>query len=170
MTVAVLCGTAAVLGDFVSGDVILPGRYAFLPAAEAVGHVLGEIEGANARVRAHPILIAGEAFGYGSGREASARALKAAGVQAVVGGPFARMFFRNAINNGVLVIDCPALVAARIVEGTMVEVDLDGACIRAGGRTFPIPPIPPMIRDIVAAGSIVEYGRARLAAAAGAAS
>lgn len=160
----VIKGTAAVFGDFVSGDVILPGRYAFLPSAEAVPHALAELDAtANARLRAHPILIAGEAFGYGSGREASARVLKAAGVTAIVGGPFARLFFRNAINNGVLTIECPALAAAGLADGAAVAIDLDGCAIRAGGRDFAIAATPPVIRDIVAAGSIVEYGRAVIA-------
>jgi 3-isopropylmalate/(R)-2-methylmalate dehydratase small subunit len=160
----VIRGTAAVFGDYVSGDVILPGRFAFLPPAEAVPHVLAELDAAaNARVRAHPILVAGQAFGYGSGREASARVLRAAGVKAVVGGPFARMFFRNAINNGVLAIDCPALVADGLADGAAVEIDLDAGVVRAGGRDYAITPMPAVIRDIVAAGSIVEYGRAIVA-------
>lgn len=165
MTQAIIRGTAAVFGDFVSADVILPGRFAFLPTAEAVPHAMAELApDANARLRAHPIIVGGNAFGYGSGRESTARVLKAAGVRAVIGGPFARMFFRNAINNGVLVIDCPALVAAGVADGAEITIDLDGCTVATGGRSFPIAPTPPVIRNILAAGSIVDYGRAILAA------
>ncbi|MBM3487865.1 MAG: 3-isopropylmalate dehydratase small subunit [Alphaproteobacteria bacterium] len=167
MSGSVLRGTAAVFGDFVAADVILPARFAFLPTAEAVPHAMAELApDANARLRAHPILVGGNAFGYGSGREATARVIKAAGVKAVIGGPFARMFFRNAINNGVLVIDCPALIAAGIADGDAVTIDLDACTAVTASGCFAIAPTPPIIRSILAAGSIVDYGRALLAARA----
>lgn len=156
----VIRGRATVVGEYVSGDVILPARHAFLDPEGMAAHVLEELDPtANARVRSSPILVAGAAFGYGTGRESSARALRAAGVRVVIGGPFARMFFRNAINNGLLVLDCPALVTDGVADGASIEVDLEASEIRCAGRRYPIPAVPQIVRRIVEAGDLVEYGR-----------
>lgn len=158
-------GKAAVLGDYVSGDVILPARFAFLDREAMAEHVLEELdETANARVRRTPVLVVGAAFGYGTGRESSARALRAAGVRVAVGGPFARMFYRNAINNGLLVLDCPALARDEVEDGCDIEIDTGSGKIRCAGRDYDIPPVPELVRRIVAAGDLVEYGRRLMAA------
>jgi 3-isopropylmalate/(R)-2-methylmalate dehydratase small subunit len=165
MAHSALRGTAAVFGDYISGDVILPGRHAFLDPEDMAEHVLEELDPtANARVRAAPILVVGMAFGYGTGRESSARAIRAAGVKVVIGGPFARMFYRNAINNGLLVLDCPALMEDGVVDGVEIEVDIDAGEVRCEGRRYAVPPVPDLIREIVAAGDLVEYGGRILAA------
>ena len=156
-------GTVAVFGDYVSGDTILPARYAFLDPEAMAGHVLEELDGtANDRVRRSEILVAGTAFGYGTGRESSARALRAAGVKVVIGGPFARMFYRNAINNGLLVLDCPALVGDGVEDGHEIEIDTVSGEVRCAGRAYTVPPVPDAIGRIVAAGDLVEYGRSWL--------
>ena len=155
-----LRGTVAVFGDYVSGDVILPARYAFLDPEAMAAHVLEELDpAANERVRRADILVAGTAFGYGTGRESSARALRAAGVKVAIGGPFARMFYRNAINNGLLVLDCPALVGDGVDDGCEMEIDTVAGKIRCAGRVYPVPPVPDLVSRIVAAGDLVEYGR-----------
>ena len=160
-------GKAAVLGDYISGDVILPARFAFLDREAMAERVLEELDGtANARVRAAPILVVGAAFGYGTGRESSARALRAAGVRVAVGGPFARMFYRNAINNGLLVLDCPALARDGVADGCEIEIDAAAGTIRCAGRAYDIAPVPELVSRIVAAGDLVEYGR-RVVAAGG---
>lgn len=156
-------GTAAVVGDYVSGDTILPARYAFLDPEAMARHVLEELDGtANERVRRSEILVAGTAFGYGTGRESSARALRAAGVKVVIGGPFARMFYRNAINNGLLVLDCPALVGDGVEDGHEIEIDTVSGEVRCAGCVYAVPPVPDAIARIVAAGDLVEYGRSWL--------
>lgn len=156
----IIKGAVTVLGDFVSADVVLPARYSFLDPKEMAAHVLEEVSPeANAGVRSCPIIVAGAAFGYGTGRESPARALRAAGIKAIVGGPFARMFFRNVINNGVLALDCPAIVTSGIAHGDELEIDVDTGCIRWNGRAFDAMPVPAIIRNIVAAGGIIEYGR-----------
>lgn len=160
-----LRGTASIFGDYVSGDVILPARHAFLDPEDMAEHVLEELDPtANARVRAAPILVAGMAFGYGTGRESSARAIRAAGVKVVIGGPFARMFYRNAINNGLLVLDCPALVRDGVTDGDEIEINPDAGEVRCAGRSYTVPPVADLIREIVAAGDLVEYGRQIVAA------
>lgn len=153
-------GKIAVVGDHVSGDVILPARFAFLDPEAMAEHVLEELdETANARVRSAPILVVGAAFGYGTGRESSARALRAAGVRVAIGGPFARMFYRNAINNGLLVLDCPALVRDGVEDGCDIEIDTGSGKVRCAGRDYDVPPVPDLVSRIVDAGDLVEYGR-----------
>ncbi|MFG1361403.1 3-isopropylmalate dehydratase small subunit [Xanthobacter pseudotagetidis] len=165
MNASVISGSVAVLGDFVSADVLLPARYSFLPPEEMARNLLTDLSlQANEAACRHPVLVVGEAFGYGTGRESPARALRAAGVKAVVGGPFARMFFRNAINNGVLVIDCPALRAAGLAEGEEIVIDIDAGHIAAKGETFPIAPVPEAVKRIIEAGSLIDYGRMLMAA------
>jgi 3-isopropylmalate/(R)-2-methylmalate dehydratase small subunit len=156
----IIKGAVTVLGDFVSADIILPARYSFLEPAEMAEHVLGEVSAdVNAGVRSRPIIVAGEAFGYGTGRESPARALRAAGVKAVVGGPFARMFFRNVINNGVLVLDCPEIAKSGIASGDDIEINIETGTINWEDRTFRAVPVPEIIRNIIAAGRLIDYGR-----------
>ena len=153
-------GKTAVVGEYVSGNVILPARFAFLDREAMAEHVLEELdETANARVRNAPILVVGVAFSYGTGRESSARALRAAGVRVAIGGPFARMFYRNAINNGLLVLDCPALIRDGVEDGCDIEIDTGTGTVCCAGRIYDVPPVPEMVSRIVDAGDLVEYGR-----------
>lgn len=154
-------GAVTVLGGFVSADIVLPARHSFLKPEEMAEHVLGELSvEVNAGVRSRPIIVAGEAFGYGTGRESPARALRAAGVQAIVGGPFARMFFRNAINNGILVLDCPEIVGSGIADGDELTINTSTGVIRWNGHEFHAAPVPDIIHNIITAGSLIDYGRA----------
>ncbi len=153
-------GAVAVFGDYVAADTVLPARHGFLPASEAAAHVLAEIgPETNARVRAHSILVVGEAFGYGTGRESPARALRAAGVRALIGASFARMFYRNAINNGILPIVCGELVRAGVTDEDEVEIDTAAAAVRWKGRAFGIAEVPALLQEIVQAGDLITYGR-----------
>ena len=159
-TLGVIGGSVAVFGDYVSADAVLPARYGFLPAAEAASHVLEEAEaGANARVRANPILLAGEAFGYGTGRESPARALRAAGVKALVAASFGRMFYRNALNNGMLPVECSELARAGVAEGDRLEIDTSAALVRWKGREFRIDAVPALLQEIILAGDLIAHGR-----------
>lgn len=158
MELGLISGSVAVFGDHIAADTVLPARHGFLPASEAVLHVLAEAgPDANARARAHPVLIVGEAFGYGTGRESPARALRAAGVSALIGASFARMFYRNAINNGILPIVCGELVCAGIKDGDRVEIDT--GAVRWQRRTFPIAAVSPLVQRIVLAGGLIAHGR-----------
>lgn len=168
MTSSRITGRATVVGDYVSGDVILPARYAFLDADSMAAHVLEALDPeANMRVRSRPLLVAGMGFGYGTGRESCARALRAAGVRAVIGGPFARMFYRNAINNGLLVVDCPDIIADGVPEDEEIVLDINAGEIRCAGRTYTFPPLPDIVRRIVEAGDLIEFGRRLFAAGPG---
>jgi 3-isopropylmalate/(R)-2-methylmalate dehydratase small subunit len=103
--------------------------------------------------------VAGEAFGYGTGRESPARALRAAGVRALIAASFGRMFYRNAINNGILPVVCAELVKAGPTDGERVEIDTAAARLRWKDREFGIEAVPPLLQDIIAAGDLIAYGR-----------
>lgn len=152
-------GPVTVVGDYISADVILQGRFSFLEPAEMAVHALTELHPSiNERIRRNPILVTGTCFGYGTGRESPARALRAAGIRAVLGGPFARMFFRNAMNNGILVIDCPEIVADGIQHDEHVEIDLNSSTILWQEHRYSFPPIPSIVRRIHDAGGLIPYG------------
>jgi len=162
----VIRGTAATFGDHVSADVVLPARHSFLPPEGMAENVLMDLSvEANRKVRAHSIVVAGEAFGYGTGRESPARALRAAGVKAVIAKSFSRLFFRNAINNGILVIQCSELCALPVSDGDEISVDLKAGRIEWKGRSFPFPPVSDVVGNIIGAGSLIDYGRQLLAGA-----
>ncbi len=149
------------LGDSISGDTILPSRHSFLPGPEMAEQVLSELGAdVNRRVRQRPILCAGPAFGYGTGRESPARALAAAGVKALIGGPFARMFYRNAINNGILVVEAPD-VYADVEEGSYLRILLADGRIEGLARNWRFAPIPDFVLDVLRAGGLIGYARQR---------
>lgn len=166
MELPLICGSVARFGDHVSADVMLPARHSFLPPEGMAENVLMDLgPEANRKVRTHPIIVAGEAFGYGTGRESPARALRAAGVKAVIAKTFSRLFFRNAINNGILVIQCRELAALPVQDGDEITIEPAKGLIRWKDRTFPFPPVTDVVANIIAAGSLISYGRQLLARA-----
>ncbi len=163
MDETVIKGPATVVGDHITADFILPVRYYFLPPDEMAGHVLEDVGvAAHAQSLANGILVVGPGFGSGTGREAPARALRAAGVRTIIGGPFARVFFRNAINNGILVIDCPEIARTEVSNGDMIAIDIHKRQVSWRQRTFDIQEVPQIFRDIMKAGSLIDYGRSIL--------
>ena len=166
MAAASISGTAAVLGDHVSADVVLPARHSFLKPEQMAEQVLLDLSAeANQKVRTHPIIVAGEAFGYGTGRESPSRALRAAGVRAVVAASFSRLFFRNAINNGIVVVQCRELAAEPVKDGDEITIRLEAGTLEWKDKQFSIAPVTDVVAEIVAAGSLIEYGRKLLASA-----
>ncbi|HEY9446803.1 MAG TPA: hypothetical protein VIQ62_06985 [Burkholderiales bacterium] len=160
MKLPVICGTVAVFGDHVSADVVLPARHSFLPAEGMAENVLMDLgPEANRKVRAHSILVAGEAFGYGTGRESPARALRAAGVKAVIAKSFSRLFFRNAINNGILVVQCADLTEGHVRDGDEITIDLANGTIAWKDRCFGFPPVSEVVARIIGSGDLINYGR-----------
>ena len=165
MALATIRGSAAVFGDHVSADVVLPARHSFLPPEQMAEQVLMDLgPEANRKVREHPVIVAGVAFGYGTGRESPCRALRAAGVRAVIAKSFSRLFFRNAMNNGIVVVQCEALGAEPVQDGDEIELALAASCVRWKGKTFPVAPFSDVVAKIVEAGSLIHYGRQLLAA------
>ena len=159
--IPIIAGTITRVGDSVSGDVILPARYAFAPPQEMAEHVLeGLSPDLPRKVATSRILLAGKNFGCGSARESSAIALKAAGLKAVVAHSFARLFFRNAINQGLLLVECPAAAGAGALrDGDELVIDLETQAVRFGDHRHGFLAPPEIILEIVEAGGLVNYGR-----------
>lgn len=160
-------GRAHVYGDNVDTDVIIPARYlTTIDPGELAPHALEDLDpGFAARVRPGDVLVAGRNFGCGSSREHAPVALKGTGIAAVVAASFARIFFRNAINTGLPIVVCPR-AAAEIAGGDEVSVDVGSGTVvdETTGRTFQGEPLPGFVMEIVRAGGLVPYVRARVGA------
>ena len=151
-------------GDNVDTDVIIPARYLNTPdAQELAKHCMEDIDaGFAARVRPGEIMVAGRNFGCGSSREHAPLAIKACGVACVIAATFARIFYRNALNIGLPILECPEASAA-IKAGDTVSVDFDTGVItdETTGQTFRGEPFPPFMQELIAAGGLAAYRRAR---------
>jgi len=125
-------------------------------------HALEDLDPAfAANVQPGDIVVAGHNWGCGSSREQAVTALRAAGVRAIVAASFARIYFRNAVNNGLLPIVCPDAAAA-IEAGETLSIDLDRGIIRCAAGAFPFSPLSPTAQSIVDAGGLLEMLRERL--------
>jgi 3-isopropylmalate/(R)-2-methylmalate dehydratase small subunit len=158
-------GRAWVYGDNVNTDVIFPGKYTYTltERADIAAHALEDLDPTFAsNVVAGDIIVAGRNWGCGSSREQAATCLVYNGVGAVIAASFSRIFYRNALNNGLLAIVCPAAIAA-IKPGEQVTVDLDRLVMGCGAGDFAFPPLSPSIVGMVEAGGLVEYVKRKLA-------
>jgi len=151
-------------GDNVNTDVIFPGRYTYqiMPPEEMAKHALEDLDPEFA-VGARPgdVVVAGKNFGCGSSREQAAACLKSAGVIAVVARSFARIYFRNAINLGLAVLQCDEAVDA-LEKGDTVDLDFARGEIRSAKGTFRFLPLPESVIGILEAGGLLEYTRKKL--------
>lgn len=145
-------------GDNVDTDTIIPGRYLTLRRPEELaGHCMEGLDPDFVRrVKAGDIIVAGRNFGSGSSREHAPIAIRAAGISCVVATSFARIFYRNAINIGLPVFECPELVVA-VSSGDRVDVDLVAGAFMLGSRRFETPPLPPVVQSIVDAQGLVPF-------------
>jgi 3-isopropylmalate/(R)-2-methylmalate dehydratase small subunit len=156
----ILGGRTAVIGDFVSTDKILPARHSFNPHEQIAQHVLDEAgPGVNKAVRASKALAVGEGFGYGSGRESAARGVKAAGIELIVAKSFGRLFYRNAINQGILAIENRAIAGSSVADGDEITFDLQTQELRWNGKEFEVPPIPTIVIDIIRHDGLIGYAQ-----------
>lgn len=150
-------GTTWVFPDNVSTDMISPGRYLKFPAEEAAKHIFeGYDPDFPSKFKPGDIVVGGRNFGSGSSRESAPAAIKLAGIGAVVAVFFARIFFRNAINLGLPVIECKE--AVRIQEGDEIEIDFDKGVIRNLTRdeTYGTTVYPPQVQNIINHGGLVN--------------
>jgi len=151
-------------GDNVNTDVIFPGKYTYTietDTAQLARHALEDLDPSFASAAQRgDVIVAGRNWGNGSSREQAVKCLIAAGVHAVIASSFARIYYRNAINSGLLVITCPELVA-QVETGDEIEIDLDAAQMHYSGRAYSFPPLPEQVREIVDAGGIIPYLRAK---------
>jgi 3-isopropylmalate/(R)-2-methylmalate dehydratase small subunit len=150
-------------GDDISTDLIIPGKYKFktIDFDELASHAM---EGADPRfvskVSRGDIIVAGCNFGCGSSREQAPIVIKHSGVSAVVAKSFARIFYRNAFNVGLPVVECPVAVD-RINDGDTIEISLADGKILSGSLTFSFSPIPPFLMTILEDGGLVEHFKKR---------
>ena len=146
-------------GDNVDTDVIIPARYLNTAShSELAAHCMEDIdkEFVN-KVKSGDIIVAGKNFGCGSSREHAPIAIKASGISCVIAPTFARIFYRNAINIGLAILECPEAAAA-IQDGDEVAVDFDTGVITdvTSGPTFQAQPFPPFIQNIIQKGGLLN--------------
>jgi 3-isopropylmalate/(R)-2-methylmalate dehydratase small subunit len=150
-------GTIHKYGDNIDTDVIIPARYLNTSdPAELKLHCMEDIDaGFIKKVQSGDIIVGGRNFGCGSSREHAPLAIKAAGVSCVIAESFARIFYRNAINIGLPIIES-AEAAQALCNGDTVEIDFDKGEIKSGGKAFTVPPFPAFIQEIIASGGLLN--------------
>ena len=145
--------------DNVDTDVIIPARYLNTPdAKELAAHCMEDIDPDFVKkVQPGDIMVGGANFGCGSSREHAPLAIKTTGVSCVIAATFARIFYRNAINIGLPILECPA-ASETIQAGDKVHVDFDTGVItdETTGQTFQAQPFPPFIQEIIKAGGLMN--------------
>ena len=151
-------GTVFRYGDNIDTDVIIPARYLNTQnAQELAAHCMEDIDKTFVtRVQPGDIMVGGENFGCGSSREHAPLAIKTAGISCVIAKSFARIFYRNAINIGLPILECPAASEA-IRESDVVSVNFDTGVItdETTGQSFEAAPFPPFIQKIIQAGGLM---------------
>ena len=160
-------GSVHKYGDHVDTDVIIPARYlASQNHQELASHCMEDIDKTFVtKVKDGDIMVAGVNFGCGSSREHAPIAIKASGISCVIAANFARIFYRNAINIGLAILECPA-ASAGIDDGDEVSVDFDTGVITnvTKGETYQAEPFPPFIKDMIAKGGLMASLKAKEAA------
>lgn len=137
-------------------DIIIPTQHMGLPMSEIIKHIFEPLyPDLAARIQQGDIIVAGPNFGCGSSRETAPEAMKVAGIRCVIAPSFARIFFRNSYNNGMLLLENDELYK-HVKNGDTVTVDLDKLCVEWNGQEFPIPQIPDNLLEIVEAGGLVK--------------
>jgi len=158
-------GTVFKYGSNVDTDVIIPARYLnTTDPDELASHCMEDIDPEFVkRVKPGDIIVAEDNFGCGSSREHAPIAIKVSGIACVIANTFARIFYRNALNVGLPILECPEAVAG-ISKGDTVEVDLESGRITnvTTGKTYQAKPFPPFMRELIEVGGLVNYARARL--------
>jgi 3-isopropylmalate/(R)-2-methylmalate dehydratase small subunit len=152
-------------GDNVDTDVIIPARYLSISLPEELArHCMEDLDpDFAAAVQPGDMIVAGENFGCGSSREHAPLAIKGAGVSCVVAQSFARIFYRNAVNVGLPILECPAAVEDAD-KGHCLEIDLAAGQVHnlTTGGVYQAEPYPPFMMDIIRAGGLIPYTRKRL--------
>ena len=156
-------GRAFVFGDNVDTDQIYPGRFLELTEhREIAGHAMEGVDPSFAgSVEPGDVVVAGSNFGCGSSREHAVITLKVAGVGAVVARSFARIFYRNAVNQGLPVVEIPDLDPSDIEPGGEVTVDLESGTLSHAGREWRFNPLPASVLEIIEAGGVFQLYRRR---------
>ena len=161
-----ITGKAWKFGDDVDTDAIIPARYLNTSDPKALAaHCMEDADPEFAgKVAAGDLIVAGKNFGCGSSREHAPISIKAAGVGCVIAQSFARIFYRNAFNMGLPILESPEAAAA-IQNGDTVEVDLSGGTIlnRTRNETYRAQPVPPFMQKLLEAGGLIPYVKEQMA-------
>lgn len=146
-------------GDNIDTDIIIPARYLALTDPMALGeHCMEPMVPDFARkVQKGDIIVGGANFGCGSSREHAPLAIAALGIPVVIAKSFARIFYRNAFNKGLALLE--ADVYDLVKEGEIVEVDLSSGIIKAGGKEIKAKPIPPFMLELIREGGLINHLR-----------
>jgi len=151
-------------GDNVDTDVIIPARYLNTSdAKELAAHCMEDIDATFiSKVKEGDIMVADRNFGCGSSREHAPLAIKTAGISCVIAATFARIFYRNSINIGLPILECPE-AAVGIKAGDEVEVDFDTGTIvnKTSGATYQGQPFPPFMQEIIKADGLINQLKAK---------
>jgi 3-isopropylmalate/(R)-2-methylmalate dehydratase small subunit len=155
----VLSGRIWRFGDDMDTDAIIPGRFLTLyDPRELARHAFeGTRDDFAGGAREGDFIVAGRNFGCGSSREHAPLALKGAGIRIIVAESFARIFYRNAVNSGMLPLVCPG--TREIRDGQTAELDPERGVLTVEGKAYDLEPVPSFLREIVDAGGLVEYAR-----------
>ena len=151
-------------GDNVNTDLIFPGKYTYTlrKPEEIAAHALEDLDPTFAKsVKPGDVIFGGRNFGCGSSREQAASCIKYSGVAVIVAGSFARIFYRNVINQGLPAIVCPEAVATANT-GDPVEVDLERSEVRLPAGTFTFPPFPPNVQALLKAGGLIPFLKSKI--------
>jgi 3-isopropylmalate/(R)-2-methylmalate dehydratase small subunit len=161
----VVTGKIIKMGDDVNTDVIIPAKYLMYMEAKDLQTVAFQPLGEDFRneMKKSQIIVAGRAFGCGSSREQGASAVKAMGIKAVVAKSFGRIFYRNAINIGLLVVEQREITEA-LNNGDEISIDVAKGAITAKGKQYTFPPLPQAAAEILQAGGMLEYLKKQIAA------
>jgi len=162
-----LRGRAHKYGDNVNTDAIIPARHLNLSEPEELAaHCMEDFDAEFLeKVQPGDVIVAGSNFGCGSSREHAPVAIRAAGISCVIAASFARIFFRNAINIGLPILECPEAAEA-INGGDLVEVELETGRIEdlTTGQSFQAKAYPPFMMEIIQAGGLIPQVKRKLAA------
>jgi 3-isopropylmalate/(R)-2-methylmalate dehydratase small subunit len=154
----ILQGKVYKFGDNINSDIIIAGRYLIYiepdKLAEHTFEMLGD--GFPSKLRQFDILVAGRNFGCGSAREQAVTAIMGLGIKAVVACSFARTFYRNAINSGLPIVECPELYPV-VAEGDSIQIDLADGQIRHNTATFTFPKYPESMQQLLEVGGLAAY-------------
>ncbi len=160
-----LTGKVWKFGNDIDTDAIIPARYLnTIDPKELASHCMEDADAEFAsKVKPGDIIAAGKNFGCGSSREHAPIAIKASGVSCVVAHSFARIFYRNAFNMGLPILECPE-AAEKIQTGDELELDLDSGVIvnKTRNETYHAQAIPPFMQKLIAAGGLIEYVREQM--------
>ena len=157
----VISGRVWKYGDDVNTDLIFPGRYTYIlmEEQEMAAHGLEDLDQEfKAHAKPGDLIVAGKNWGCGSAREQAVKALRARGIGAVIARSFSRIYFRNALNEGLPVIVCPEAADA-VESGDHMEIDLEHHCVCTAKGTFPFKEYDPYIQNMLACGGLIPFVR-----------